>query len=230
MPPPELLAELKAWLPQQRWYGARSAPAGEIGELDRLGPARLIEIGAPPARYLLTALDTEAQRQPWFTLMANAARLPGARGELVFEPLQPLGPAPASHLLGAEQSNTSIRFGDWLLKLIRRLYPGENPDFEVPHALAAHTGFRHLAAPGGRVLYRGGEAAYTLAVLQPFIANHGDGWEWVRARLKQDAGPGALAAELRQLGRRTAELHAALAAVGGLPDFAPEPVAAADLE
>lgn len=40
-------------------------------------------------------------------------------------------------LLGAEQSNSSLVYGDtFILKLFRRIVPGINPDLELPHALA----------------------------------------------------------------------------------------------
>ncbi len=40
-------------------------------------------------------------------------------------------------MLGAEQSNSSLIYGDtFILKLFRRIVPGINPDLELPHALA----------------------------------------------------------------------------------------------
>ncbi|GHJ36138.1 maltokinase [Streptomyces sp. TS71-3] len=40
-------------------------------------------------------------------------------------------------MLGAEQSNSSLVYGDtFILKLFRRIVPGTNPDLELPHALA----------------------------------------------------------------------------------------------
>ena len=49
--------------------------------------------------------------------------------------------------MGAEQSNTSIVYGeDYILKVFRRLQPGLNPDLEVTRALA-DAGSLHVAAP-----------------------------------------------------------------------------------
>ena len=42
-----------------------------------------------------------------------------------------------SIVMGAEQSNTSLVFGDeYILKLFRKLSPGVNPDLEITRALA----------------------------------------------------------------------------------------------
>ncbi|HUX67169.1 MAG TPA: phosphotransferase [Terriglobales bacterium] len=250
--PPEQLAALAAWLPRQRWFGGKGAPIASIGAADAAdlgggGAILLVEVCSPgggaPARYLLTpggaapeGLQQPAIRQRWFELLASQAVLPGGQGTFHFEPCAPLGAAASSRLLGAEQTNTSILYSDaagaprWLLKLFRRLQPGENPDFELPRALAAHSSFRHVPAALGRVVYRGaGGEATTLACLSEFIPNQGDGWEYALGRLRAGAGE-ALLADLALLGRRTAELHRALASLPAEPALAPEPIAAADLE
>src|SRR5947208_142993 len=74
----------------------------------------------------------------------------------------------------------------------------------------------------------------TLGVLQGYVANHGDGWSWVTAHLKNlppervDALSDDVFRELRGLGAITGELHGALACDPGDADFSPEPIAAAD--
>jgi len=58
-----------------------------------------------------------------------------------------IDPTLTSRVLSAEQSNTSIVFGDSLiLKLFRRLQPGANPDIEVTKALA-DAGSPYVAQP-----------------------------------------------------------------------------------
>ena len=77
-----------------------------------------------------------------------SARAPGLafhRDPSVDE-LPPGGP---SIVVGAEQSNTSVIFGDTvILKVFRKVSPGLNPDIEVHSALAA-AGSTHIAAPLG---------------------------------------------------------------------------------
>jgi trehalose synthase-fused probable maltokinase len=130
---------------------------------------------------------------------------------------------------GAEQSNTSLRFGDVLmLKLVRRLQPGPNPDEEALRALAG-VGFAHVPRYVGSASWRSPSGvALPIALAQAYVPNVGDGWSWIlQRRLSPSAGmmsvdADALRAE-RLLGQRTGELHAALAG-GGEPTFAPEAV------
>ncbi|MGH9483020.1 MAG: phosphotransferase, partial [Terriglobales bacterium] len=246
----ELLAALPAWLPQQRWFGGKDAPIASFAVADRadLGGGAsllLLDVGAarqPAARYLLVpagacpdALGETGARRRWFELLATGGHLRGASGGFSFENFgAPLGGAASSRLLGVDQTNTSIFYSraggpGYLLKLFRRLQPGENPDFEIPRALAAHTGFRNLPAVFARAIYRGAGAVTTLAVLQGYIPNQGDGWSCVLAGLRAGAGE-SLWPELTLLGRRTAELHAALASISANPAFTPEPITAADAE
>src|SRR5690606_8888034 len=82
-------------------------------------------------------------------------------------------------LIGTEQSNTSVVFGDQLLvKLIRRLEDGENPELEVGRALT-QVGFAHASPVLGSLEYRGQGRSITLAVAQGFVPNEGDAWSLV---------------------------------------------------
>jgi len=100
---------------------------------DRLGHVRI-----GPADHGLTAYDGLHDPDLTATLLAAIAgqstigplhftRRPGARIDTALESL----------VLTAEQSNTSLLFGEKaILKVFRRLSPGPNPDLEVPDALA----------------------------------------------------------------------------------------------
>src|SRR6266700_406769 len=114
-------------------------------------------------------------------------------------------------LLDAEQSNSSLVFSNRLiLKLFRLLQPGENPELEVTRALAA-SGFDACPAPLGWIEGLGS----TLGVLQRYYAGSVEGWRLAVERVAdhyESEDPGNFAGEARELGRVTAELHAALAA------------------
>ncbi len=138
----------------------------------------------------------------------------------------------------AEQSNTSIRIGDdMILKVYRRLEPGANPELEVGRFLTGEAGFSATPAMLGwfNLDAAGGEEQQTLSILQAFVPNDGDGWDWLLKRLSRGAGGGdtAVLAEslawLERLGTRTAEMHGAFAIDCVDPAFQPEPVSAADL-
>ncbi|MDX9833709.1 MAG: maltose alpha-D-glucosyltransferase [Desulfobulbus sp.] len=81
--------------------------------------------------------------------------------------------------LGVEQSNSSVVLNDQaLIKLFRRVEDGENPDLSVSLHLTEHTGFTAVApVAGGIRLKRDGSSA-TLAMLQPYLENDGDGWQF----------------------------------------------------
>jgi maltokinase len=81
-----------------------------------------------------------------------------------------------SRLLTAEQSNTSLVFGEAaILKVLRRLFPGANPDLEVADALV-RLGSARVAAPFGWIETRIDDEPVLLAVLSEFLAHASDGW------------------------------------------------------
>lgn len=153
----------------------------------------------------------------------------------------------------AEQSNTSIIYGDKLiLKLFRRIVPGLNPDLEIGRYLTEQNQFRQIAPVAGSLRYeRAGEEAATLGVLLGFVPNIGDAWDYTLGKLRelraeieaegspqnnhaswlQNSASGKRTLEAAwQLGQRTAEMHVALAAESADPAFAPEPFDAAQAE
>lgn len=86
-------------------------------------------------------------------------------------------------VLGVEQSNTSIRFGEQLiLKLYRRLEVGINPDQEIGQFITEKTGFANVPPVAGALEFRrhspAGAQPITLALLQGFVPNRGDAWRY----------------------------------------------------
>jgi maltokinase len=127
-----------------------------------------------------------------------------------------LDPEAPSTPLSAEQSNSSVMFGeDALLKAFRRITPGINPDIEIHEALT-RAGNTHVAQLYGYVA----TDDLHLAMLQQFLRTASDGWDLalVSARnlfsegdLHADEVGGDFAAEAYRLGAAVAEVHELLA-------------------
>ncbi|MBN2187757.1 MAG: maltose alpha-D-glucosyltransferase [Dehalococcoidia bacterium] len=86
-----------------------------------------------------------------------------------------------------EQSNTSVMYDDRLiLKLFRRLEEGINPDLEIGRFLTEKTPFEHISQVAGALEYKRRRGKpMTLAILQGFIANEGDAWQYTLDSLER---------------------------------------------
>ncbi|MDI3255072.1 MAG: maltose alpha-D-glucosyltransferase [Bacillota bacterium] len=153
----------------------------------------------------------------------------------------------SARLSSAEQSNSSVIFGErMIMKCFRRSEVGTNPDTEISAFLTEHTGFRSIAPFGGWLEYvRPDGARSTLAMLQGFVSNDGDGWTWTLDRLEkyyrfsaEKTDEGAALGFIRQdyleaaqkLGKLTAAMHKALASSLEDPDFKPELITHSEME
>ncbi|MEU1202042.1 phosphotransferase [Streptomyces sp. NPDC005813] len=178
----------------------------------RLAPAL---IGHPDEGPLAGRTVYEALYDPRPAgLLLEALRSRARVGELRFErdTHQEIRRDLVPRLMTAEQSNTSIVYGDtFILKLLRRIVPGTNPDLELPLALS-RAGCARVPAPAAWMLADLGGQTSVLGVLQPFVQGASDGWELA---LRELAKGEDFAGEARALGRATAEVHTALA--GTLP-------------
>jgi maltokinase len=124
-----------------------------------------------------------------------------------------------SRVLSAEQSNTSLVFGDSaILKVLRRPFPGQHPDLEVNRALARR-GSPHVAEPLGWIETTAGGEPVLLAILSRFLRNARDGWSLAMARVDALSD---FSAEAFALGQATAQVHADLAAAFGTTELGPE--------
>ncbi len=119
--------------------------------------------------------------------VGHRRRFKGRYGEIVASPTRAFrrlrGPEAdhlPSSLIKAEQSNTSVFYGDRLiLKLIRKVDEGQNPDLEIGTFLTEKARFPHIPPVAGAVEYRRNhEEAMTLAILQGFVPNQGDAWKY----------------------------------------------------
>jgi maltose alpha-D-glucosyltransferase/alpha-amylase len=212
------------------------------------------------------AVAREDVRQAILQLIEANSHLPTRYGTFVGHRSSAFAEARGTGLLpartgSAEQSNTSILYdAKLILKLFRRLQPGENPDTEIGRFLTETAHFPRIPPFLGDITLRpkDGEPT-TIAMLQALIENEGDGWQWTLDELShyydtvatlpqpQDFGtpasfltasePPELAREhaglyldaATLLGRRTAEMHLALATPTHNSAFAAEDFTTADM-
>jgi maltose alpha-D-glucosyltransferase/alpha-amylase len=146
--------------------------------------------------------------------------------------------------LAAEQSNSSLTIGDAvMLKIYRRITPGEHPEAEMERYLTAH-GFSHAPPLLGDVVRVASDGTpFTLAIALGFVRNEGDAWSWILDHLTRalDAlSPGEVTegseadlladceAVVTAIGRRLGEMHGTLARETSDPTFAPKVADAED--
>ncbi|MEV5015800.1 maltokinase [Streptomyces sp. NPDC053780] len=185
----------------QLLLGVREQPS------PRLGRAIIgqVQDGPLAGRTVYDALHDPRTAQ----LLLERLRHPGKAGPLRFEsdPARPVPGGLAPRLLDAEQSNSSLIYGDeFILKLFRRVQPGVNPDLEVPDALARQ-GCGRVPAP---VAWMRTTHPYeaTLGVLQPFLHDASDGWT---LSLNALASGDDFTVQAHELGQAMGDVHLALA-------------------
>jgi maltose alpha-D-glucosyltransferase/alpha-amylase len=140
-----------------------------------------------------------------------------------------------------EQSNSSVLIGDkYLLKVYRRLALGENPDIEVGRTLGARANEARVPALLGWAEYQAeGSTPASIAMVQQQVPSRGSSWQHAldevrafceratvehRARVgRGDVTPtaeqiedamGSYRVAIELLGKRTADLHRTMAALG----------------
>jgi trehalose synthase-fused probable maltokinase len=239
--------ELVERLRGARWFGGKDRALRSLRVVDHAewtdtDTLSLVEVQyqyGRPETYVVTERFPEPAVARTLLRQLHGAHVPtAAGGELVFCPTHLLGSVPAERTepvaaMSAEQSNTSVRFGDALiLKLFRRLQFGPNPDVEIGRFLTERTTFGGTPAVVGSVDYVApdGQMA-SLVLLQRFEHNRGDAWTTTLRRLSavlDGAELGESIQAMQRLGRTTAELHVALAG-GSEAEFVPEVIDEPDL-
>ena len=200
-----------------------------------------MQMGATGGGVLVDATTLPGFRSALLTTIEREEQLPtrsdstlAGKPSSAFGLLRGVEPLP-SRRGSAEQSNTSLLYdGKLILKLFRRLQTGENPDAEIGRFLTEVARFEHIAPFAGELIYttsNTGEAT-TIGLLQGLVANEGDGWEWTLENIRSQSSHGSSTYEdvARLLGRRTGEMHRALATPTDDAAFRPEPTDAAGLD
>lgn len=227
----QILVGLRADLPDSLQPALIGPAGGGLTAYDALHDPRLCSL-------LLDAVAAEKSVGP-----VRFAREPGAA----------IGSWRSNRVIRSEQSNTSVVFGEAaILKVFRRIFPGINPDLEVPAELAL-LGSRQVARPYGWIETKlDGEVAQ-LGVLSEYLADAVNGRILVLAHLRNLYGPqgnyrqsylasptsdapdvgvfkpdphGDFADEALELGRATGQLHKDLGRAFGSAPMPDEDLAA----
>jgi maltose alpha-D-glucosyltransferase/alpha-amylase len=160
---------------------------------DKYPAAALARLNSPDDDGLLhDAFFDDTASIALLNLISQSVSLPTRHGkiqgtpssifaELAGKPGTPLAPRRGS----AEQSNTSILFGERLiLKAFRKIAQGPNPDIEIGRYLTESAHFNNIAPFAGQIEYsREGPQPSALGMLQGLVANEGDGWQWTLEEL-----------------------------------------------
>jgi maltose alpha-D-glucosyltransferase/alpha-amylase len=185
--------------------------------------------------------------------IASGTELPTLNGKLVFRPTAAFAEIAADIDIDAlpvgrpsgVSSNTVVTLDETLfLKGYRHVREGINPELEMGRFLTEVARYPHCVPVLGALEYMTNDGrTMTLAMVQSYMANQGDGWDYTLGYLERflrdvattdgdlpdvAAVHGGFLALMATLGRRTAELHRALAMRTGSAAFDPEPLAAAD--
>ncbi|OUL98620.1 maltose alpha-D-glucosyltransferase [Variovorax sp. JS1663] len=246
--------------PEDSTYFVPLALAWEDHDEDRLN--RLTQAGVAKVRQqanvgvMADAFYDEVFCRAMVRAVRDGTELPAARGRLRFTPTDAFRDVTADldalpvRRPGAQSSNTVVTFDETLfLKAYRRVREGANPEVEMGRFLTSVARFPHCVPVLGALEYIGADGrTMTLAMVQRYVTNQGDGWVYTLGYLERfleelrTAGTGearaATPAEahggfialMAVLGRRTAELHLALAGSRGDPAFDPEPLMSEDVE
>jgi maltose alpha-D-glucosyltransferase/alpha-amylase len=154
--------------------------------------ARLQVKGTAEAGILFEALADKAFGSMLLGAIRRRFRRKGTAGEMISSRTRAIRRLATNEttllepsILGVEQSNTSVVYGtDFILKLFRRLPDGMNPDLEIGRFLT-EKGFGHIPPVAGALEYHSDrQEPKTLAILQQFVANQGDAWEYTLHELE----------------------------------------------
>jgi maltose alpha-D-glucosyltransferase/alpha-amylase len=172
--------------------------------------------------------------------LVERKRIPITNGEILFYPtdhfLETHGDIGqlALEWPAAEQTNSTLTISRrFVIKLLRRLSSGVHPEGEMSRYLT-DKGFAGTPPLLGEMLRQDeGGVASTVAIVQTYVFNQGDGWRWTLDYLTRvvdenampfspDAGLGSYDVFAAQIGLRLGEMHRILAEPSDNPAFAPE--------
>jgi len=175
-----------------------TAPVEQAGTITDEYPnavvARLKSRGKGGEKILYDAMVDKSFCTSLLPAIARRGHFKGAVGEISASPTRvfrsargsgdvSLEPVP----LKVEQSNTSVIYGDRvILKLFRRIEDGINPDLEISRFLTEKTSFANIPQVAGALEYQRRKGKpMSLAILQSFVPNEGDAWQYTLDSLER---------------------------------------------
>jgi len=143
----------------------------------------LVDTNHGPMRFVASVADGQLSHA-MFEILRRGLTVSGENGQIIGRPTRPartmsLRPADIpARAINAEQSNTSVVFGDVAItKLIRRIETGINPDAELSRHLTEQ-GYVHTPQFLGAIEYEApGLPPATLLLASSFVPNEGDEWK-----------------------------------------------------
>jgi maltokinase len=270
---------LVQWLPEQRWFGGKGRTITHVDLIDTAivqeGDPSLVlvvvavhyEQGLDEIYHLPlllapdgTTVDAADPPDPLVVLgelMAHGTPLKGTNSVFNFAGpgLDPLSEHvwTSAQRLGNEQSNTSVVMdGSVIVKFLRRVQPGTNPERELTRLLT-NQGFPHIPEHVGEITFDGmldeDEVTMDLAIAQRYLADATEGWTLIVRELHElyDSVPPetteapamtglteSIAAQslasLQDLGDVISGLHVALTKEEFEPDSLPALIDGSDLQ
>src|SRR5579872_6146063 len=179
---------LAAFLQRQRWFGGKARPIADAAIVDAgmlagvPSAVRVIAVRFADGledRYFVPRLDEDAVCRALLDRLERGAAIDLERGRIAPRVTDRRASDVASawpvRRTAADQSNTSIVFGDELImKVFRRVEPGVNPDVEMGRFLTTR-GFTRVPALVADADYVADEEpGSAVLMLQQFVPNEGN--------------------------------------------------------
>jgi len=175
------------------------APGEQAGEIEQEYPhtvvARLKPRGDDRELVIYDALFDKNFSKFILEAIGRKRRFKGQFGEVIASPTTVFRnvrgtdrAALEPSVMNIEQTNTSVVYGDRLIfKLYRCLEEGKNPDVEIGRYLTEKTPFTQIARVAGTLEYlrTRKRKAMSLAILQGYITNEGDAWQYTLDSLER---------------------------------------------
>ena len=161
------------------------ASGAEAAAIEQQHPAALLaRITGARKGILYDGLFDDGTCATLLAAIEENRELPTRAGRLVARAVGTIGERAAEHppfpitRSAADQSNTSVLFGRRLImKMFRGIEPGPNPDIEIGEFLTRRRLRPRAAAAGNDLVRRDRHGESSLAMLQEYVWNQGNGWQ-----------------------------------------------------